>query len=92
VPLEPRAMLIIAEVVIFPSLLAHFFFMRGVGLRGPSRAAPVLYVIPVLAPAIAITFLGEQLHPFHVLGFALVIGGVIFATYRRPAAAAEIKS
>jgi drug/metabolite transporter (DMT)-like permease len=88
VPLEPRAMLIIAYVVIFPSLLAHFFFMRGVGLLGPNRAAPFMYVIPVLATAIAITFLGERLYPFHIVGFALVIGGVIFATYRRPAPAA----
>jgi drug/metabolite transporter (DMT)-like permease len=88
VPLEPRAMLIIAYVVIFPSLLAHFFFMRGVGLLGPSRAAPFMYVIPVLATAIAIIFLGERLYPFHIVGFVLVIGGVIFATYRRPAPAA----
>jgi drug/metabolite transporter (DMT)-like permease len=42
----------------------------------------------VLATAIAITFLGERLYPFHIVGFALVIGGVIFATYRRPAPAA----
>jgi drug/metabolite transporter (DMT)-like permease len=62
--------------------------MRGVGLLGPNRAAPFMYVIPVLATAIAITFLGERLYPFHIVGFALVIGGVIFATYRRPAPAA----
>jgi drug/metabolite transporter (DMT)-like permease len=52
-----------------------------------------MYVIPVLATGIAITFLGERLYPFHVVGFALVIGGVLIATYRRPAAApAEVRS
>jgi drug/metabolite transporter (DMT)-like permease len=85
-PLEPVAFLIIAYVVIFPSLLAHFFFMRGVELLGPNRAAPYMYLIPVFASAIAIVTLGERLQAFHITGFALVIGGVALATYRRSSA------
>lgn len=85
VPLEFPAILIIAYVVVFPSLLAHFFFMRGVELIGPNRAAPFMYLIPVLVAVLAMTFLGERLYPFHIVGFALVIGGVVLAT-RRPAA------
>lgn len=88
VPLEPRALLILAYVVIFPSLLAHFFFYRGVELIGPNRAAPIMYTIPVFATLMAIFFLGERLYPFHIAGFALVLAGVVLAT-RRPAAAAS---
>ncbi|MCC6947721.1 MAG: DMT family transporter [Bradyrhizobiaceae bacterium] len=87
VPFEPKALLILCYVVVFPSLLAHFFFMRGVELIGPNRAAPLMYVIPVIATSMAIALLGERLYPFHIAGFALVIGGVVLAT-RRPAAAA----
>lgn len=84
-PLELPAFVIIAYVIVFPSLLAHFFFMRGVELLGPNRAAPYMYLVPVFASAIAIATLGERLHAFHVAGFALVIGGVALATYRRSA-------
>src|SRR5690606_33304131 len=86
VPLELKSLLILIYVVVFPSLLAHFFFMRGVELIGPNRAAPVMYLIPVLVALMAIFLLGEQLHLFHIAGFALVIGGVVMAT-RRPAQA-----
>ena len=91
VPFEPRALLILAYVVLFPSLLAHFFFFRGVELIGPNRAAPTMYLIPVFASLMAIVLLGERLYPFHVASFALVIGGVVIATRRR-AAAVEIRS
>lgn len=91
VPFEPRALLILAYVVLFPSLLAHFFFFRGVELIGPNRAAPTMYLIPVFASLMAIVLLGERLYPFHVAGLALVIGGVVIATRPR-AAAVEIRS
>jgi drug/metabolite transporter (DMT)-like permease len=87
-PIDAKSVLIIAYVVIFPSLLAHFFFFRGVELLGANRAAPMMYLIPVLATALAIAFLGEQLYPFHVAGFMLVLGGVLIATRSQPAPAA----
>jgi drug/metabolite transporter (DMT)-like permease len=86
IPLDTKSFLAVAYVVIFPSLLAHFFFFRGVELVGANRAAPLMYLIPVIATALAIAFLGEQLHAFHVAGFALVIGGVLIATRVGPAA------
>ena len=93
VPLEPRALLILAYVVIFPSLLAHFFFFRGVELIGPNRAAPTMYTIPVFASLMATFFLGERLYPFHIAGFALVLAGVVLATRQpSPAAQAGIKT
>jgi drug/metabolite transporter (DMT)-like permease len=84
VPIDATALLAISYVVIFPSLLAHFFFFRGVELVGANRAAPLMYLIPVFATALAMVFLGERLHPFHVAGFILVIVGVLLAT-RGPA-------
>jgi drug/metabolite transporter (DMT)-like permease len=83
VPIDAKSLFAIAYVVIFPSLLAHFFFFRGVELIGANRAAPFMYLIPALAAAIAIALLGERLYPFHVAGFILVIGGVLIATRRR---------
>ncbi len=92
VPFEMRSLLMLVYVIVFPSLLAHFFFFRGVELIGPNRAAPFMYTIPVFASLLAIVFLGERLYPFHIAGFALVLAGVILATRRSAAAAPALKT
>jgi drug/metabolite transporter (DMT)-like permease len=73
-------------VVIFPSTLSYLFFNRGIALIGPNRAAPFLYLVPVFGSAMAILLLGEQPQLFHLVGFVLVLAGVVIAS-RRPSAA-----
>jgi drug/metabolite transporter (DMT)-like permease len=72
-------------VVIFPSTLAYLFFNRGIALIGPNRAAPFFHVVPVFGSIMAIAFLGEQLRLFHVIGYALVLAGVVIASRRESA-------
>jgi drug/metabolite transporter (DMT)-like permease len=67
-------------VVIFPSALAYLFFNRGIALIGPNRAAPFLHLVPVFGSAMAILLLGEQLRLFHLVGYALVLAGVVIAS------------
>ena len=69
-----------AYVVIFPSTLAYLCFNRGIALIGPNRAAPFLHLVPVFGSVLAITLLGEELKPFHVIGYALVLAGVVIAS------------
>jgi drug/metabolite transporter (DMT)-like permease len=76
-------------VLIFPSTLAYLFFNRGVALIGPNRAAPFFHLVPVFGSAMAILLLGEQLRPFHLIGYALVLAGVVIAS--RQAAAKGCK-
>ncbi len=73
-------------VAVFPSTVAYLCFNRGVHLIGANRAAAFFHVIPMLGAAMAIVFLGEHPHLFHVIGFALVLTGVFIAS-RKPAAA-----
>jgi drug/metabolite transporter (DMT)-like permease len=75
----------LAYVVIFASALAYLFFNRGLALIGPNRAAPFLHLMPVFGSAMAITLLGEALQPFHLIGYALVLAGVIIASRRASA-------
>jgi drug/metabolite transporter (DMT)-like permease len=70
----------LAYVVIFPSTLAYLFFNRGITLIGPNRAAPFLHLVPVFGSAMAILLLGEQPRLFHVVGYALVLAGVVIAS------------
>ncbi len=72
-------------VVIFPSTLAYLFFNRGIALIGPNRAAPFFHLVPVFGSAMAILLLGEQPRLFHLIGYVLVLAGVVIAS--RPASA-----
>ena len=72
-------------VLIFPSTLAYLFFNRGIALIGPNRAAPFFHLVPVFGSAMAILLLGEELRLFHLVGYALVLAGVVIAS--RPASA-----
>ncbi|MBS0527953.1 MAG: EamA family transporter [Proteobacteria bacterium] len=74
-------------VAIFPSTLAYLFFNRGVALIGPNRAAPFQHLMPVFGSALAIVLLGETLKPFHLVGYAMVLAGVIIASRRGSATA-----
>ena len=70
----------LSYILIFPSTLAYLFFNRGVALIGPNRAAPFFHLVPVFGSAMAILLLGERLQMFHLLGYALVLAGVVIAS------------
>ncbi|WP_375412260.1 DMT family transporter [uncultured Bradyrhizobium sp.] len=80
--LKPDAttVLTLIYVVIFPSALAYLFFNRGIALIGPNRAAPFFHLVPVFGSAMAILFLGEQPRLFHLVGYLLVLAGVVIAS------------
>jgi drug/metabolite transporter (DMT)-like permease len=75
-----------AYVVIFASALAYLFFNRGIALIGPNRAAPFLHLVPVFGSAMAVLMLGEQPRLFHLVGYVLVLAGVVLAS-RKPSPA-----
>ncbi|QWG17479.1 DMT family transporter [Bradyrhizobium sediminis] len=77
----------LSYVVIFPSTLAYLFFNRGIALIGPNRAAPFLHLVPVFGSAMAILLLGEQPRLFHLIGYLLVLAGVVIASRRASVAA-----
>lgn len=74
-------------VMIFPSTLAYLCFNRGIALIGPNRAAPFFHLMPVFGSAMAILLLGEQLRLFHLVGYLLVLAGVVIASRQASAAA-----
>jgi drug/metabolite transporter (DMT)-like permease len=84
--LDTANLLSLFYVAVFPSTLAYLCFNRGVQLIGANRAAPFFHVVPVFGSAMAIVFLGERPRLFHIIGFALVLTGVLVAS-RKPALA-----
>jgi drug/metabolite transporter (DMT)-like permease len=70
----------LAYMAFFPSVLSYLFFNRGVELIGANRSAPFTHLAPLFGSALAIVMLGERPQLFHVIGYALVLGGITIAT------------
>jgi drug/metabolite transporter (DMT)-like permease len=81
---DPTTAATLVYVVVFPSALAYLFFNRGVALIGPNRAAPFLHLVPMFGSVMAIVLLGEHLQAFHLIGYILVLAGVVIASRRTP--------
>nr|WP_321525591.1 DMT family transporter [uncultured Cohaesibacter sp.] len=60
------------------ALLAYQYMIR---VLGPSTAGLALYLMPPFGIFMAVMFLGEDFRMFHLVGFVLVMGGVIMATF-----------
>jgi drug/metabolite transporter (DMT)-like permease len=71
--------LVLLYTAIFPSLLAQFFFIRGVELIGPGRASLFYNMTPVIGAIFAALVLHEAFEPYHAVALVLVIGGVTIA-------------
>jgi drug/metabolite transporter (DMT)-like permease len=64
---------------VFPAFLAYFFYNRGVELVGPARAGQYVHLMPAFGVVLAVLFLGETLHPYHIAGIALIGAGLWLA-------------
>jgi drug/metabolite transporter (DMT)-like permease len=84
--LDTLTVVTLIYVVIFPSTLAYLFFNRGIAMIGPNRAAPFFHLVPVFGSAMAILLLGEEPWLFHLVGYVLVLAGVVIASRQASAA------
>jgi drug/metabolite transporter (DMT)-like permease len=75
--LTPHVIMSILYVALFPSIVAYFCWNRGVEVLGANRTGLWINLIPVFASILAILFLGETLQTFHIIGMALIFGGMI---------------
>ncbi len=72
----PRVLGAILYLGLLSSLLATVFLNVGVMRVGPSRASIFIHLVPVFGAFMSVGLLGEPFGWFHMLGFALVLGGV----------------
>lgn len=80
--LRTADLLVLAYVVIFPSLLSQLFFARGVELIGANRAGQFINLVPIFGAVLAVIVLGEQFRWYHAIGLLLVLGGIALAERR----------
>lgn len=80
----PSALLAIGYVGVFASVIAFACWNAGVARVGAAKAGQFIHLMPVFATLLAIAFLGEQLHLYHLPGIATVALGIWLSTTARP--------
>lgn len=78
-----KGVLILVYVGTFPTIISQSFYMRSIELIGPHRTSIFYNTVPILGAAMSVVFLGETFETFHAVAFALVLGGIALAEYRR---------
>lgn len=73
----------VAYLGVFPSIVAYVLWNSGVAAVGAARAALFVNLLPVYTAVLAGIFLDEVLALHHVVGGALVAGGVFVGTRPR---------
>jgi drug/metabolite transporter (DMT)-like permease len=79
---SPASLLVIAYVMVFPSIVSYLCFNRGVELVGANRAGLFIHLMPVFGSLMAVLFLGEVFFWFHGVGILLIGAGIYLATTR----------
>jgi drug/metabolite transporter (DMT)-like permease len=77
--LDPMTALALVYIGLGPTLGAMLCFNFAVERVGAVRAGVLVHLMPVFASAFAVLLLGERVHAFHAVGFALVAGGALLA-------------
>lgn len=78
---SPRLWLLLAGIVLVPTVAAVVLFLQGVRRLGGPRAALVSTLEPVFTIAMAAALLGERLTLAQGAGALLVIGGIMLAEW-----------
>lgn len=79
---DMRGWMVIAYTVIFPSILAQAFYIRGVELIGANRASLFINLVPIFGTLLSIAVVGETFHAYHAVALLMVLGGIWLAEHR----------
>ena len=67
-------------VAVGPAVLAFRCWGAGVQRAGPSVGAFFVNLTPLFTALLSSAFLGEAPHAYHVVAFALIVGGIVYAS------------
>ena len=73
----------IMYAAVFSSIAACSFWNIGIRKVGPATSAYFFNLLPIFSSVLAIVFLGEKIHVYHITGFIIVVSGIWLATGKR---------
>ena len=74
--LELPFYLTLSYVVIFPGLLAFFFWIKGISIIGANRAGVFLHLMPIYGAIMAMIIFDEKFMYYHLLGAIFILAGI----------------
>jgi drug/metabolite transporter (DMT)-like permease len=80
----PQALLAVGLLGLVCTALAFILFFALIAEVGPVRATVITYVNPAVALALGVLLLGEPFTIGAVIGFGLIVLGLLLATRRGP--------
>ena len=80
--LNTTTVLSIGYVGVLASVVAFMSWTSGLRSLGAQVGGQFVHLMPAFSTIMAVVFLGERLHLFHVLGITLIFAGILCATYR----------
>lgn len=88
-PTSPAGWAVIGGIVLIATILAVVTFMAGLERVGPTNAAMLSTLEPVVSVLLSVLLLGESLNPITLVGGALILLAVIVLTRSEMRAPAE---
>ena len=79
----PANLTAVAYVALFASVGAYLFWNQGVKVVGAGAAGQFIHLMPVFGTLMAVVFLGERLHGYHLAGGAAIAAGIYLSLARR---------
>lgn len=78
--IQPGTLLAVGGLALLSTALAYLIYFRLIASAGPTSAASVTLLIPFFSSLWGALFLGERLETNEVLGFAVILVGLLLVT------------
>jgi drug/metabolite transporter (DMT)-like permease len=85
---DPKAMLGVLYLGLFPTALATIMLVYVINKAGPSFMSLVNYQVPIWAVTFGIVFLGETIPPSFLSALVLILSGLAISQWKRTKSAA----
>ncbi len=77
IPMNAQSAWAFGYIMLFPTLLAYYFYNYAINVVGPTKAGLASHLVPPLGICLGVIFLDESFHTFHAISFAAILSGVI---------------
>lgn len=92
IPMTSQSAWAFGYIMLFPTLLAYYFYNYAISIVGPTKAGLASHLVPPLGICLGVIFLDESLHTFHAVSFAAILTGVIVVIRGGPASRSPKRS
>ena len=72
---------VILYMVIFPSLLSYYFWLKGIFEIGAEKTGQFIHLMPLFGVILAFLFLDEVFALYHLLGMLLIFIGIYLCLF-----------